>query len=147
MLSRKIVFGIGTGWVEALQSSYWLLCDFASLKKLALSNWCHCQHETHPLKLPDEHLIYKLEQSLIILSLFLQGNIKNIVLNPLQISAMSLISTKTRKLTSLYKLKRSRRLALRIASGNSAMPPWGMRRVCPRRIKNCITSFRNSSCK
>lgn len=50
------------------------------------------------------------------------------------------------KLTSLYKLNRSRRLALSIASGNSASPPWGMRRLCPRSIKNCITSFKNSSC-
>ncbi|KAG9141370.1 hypothetical protein Leryth_001826 [Lithospermum erythrorhizon] len=35
---------------------------------------------------------------------------------------------KTIRPTSLYKLKRSRRFALSIASGNSASPPWGTRR-------------------
>lgn len=50
-----------------------------------------------------------------------------------------------RSLTSRYRLNRSRRFAFSMASGNSARPPWGIRRLCPRRMRNCITSLRNSS--
>lgn len=47
--------------------------------------------------------------------------------------------------TSLYKLYKSKRLALRMASGNSASPPWGTSLWFPLWIKNSIKSLRKSS--